>query len=146
MKTKIIVKNRNSKMSPIMQQNLKKFLRRIQLNTIQLYQSECTGLYIFSLYKRKLISVCLEIGIDNIIKFLVREIMAKVDYQLRKQKCRGPYRRYILGLLNVYCHLSAVCSYESNEEGQLECIFWPTCFLLSCPQDLSHKGNKFFVF
>ena len=97
-------------------------------------------------YKCKLISVCLEIGIDNIIKFLVAEIMAKVDYQIRKQKCRGSYRRYILGLLNVNCHLSPVCSYESKEEGQLECIFWPTCFLLPCPQDLSHNVNKFFVF
>lgn len=59
--------------------------------------------------------------------------MEKVDKHLRKPKNMGPYRRYILGLLNVYCKLSAVCSYETNEEGQLECIFWPTCFLLPSP-------------
>ena len=76
-----------------MQQDLKNFLRRIQLNAIQLCQSECTGLYIFFFYKLKLISVCLEIRINNIIEFLVAEIMEKVDYQLRKQKYRGPYKR-----------------------------------------------------
>ena len=68
--------------------------------------------------------------------------------RVRKQKNWGPFRRYILGLLNVYCQLSAVCSYESNEEGQLECIIWPTCFLLPSPQDLSHNATliNFFVF
>lgn len=47
MKTKILVKNRNSEMSHNMQQDLKKFLCRIQLNTIHLFQDQCTGLYIF---------------------------------------------------------------------------------------------------
>ena len=71
--------------------------------------------------------------------------MEKVDEHLRKPTNKGPYRRYILGLLNVYCKLSAVCSYEANED-QLECIFWPTCFLLPSPQNLSHNDNNFFVF
>ena len=70
---------------------------------------------------------------------------------------RQPYNRVILGvwftkiylgLLNIYCQLSAVCSYESNKEGQLECIFWPTCFLLPSSQDLSHNAtlNNFFLY
>ena len=58
MKTKILVKNRNSEMTPIMKQDLKKFLCRIQLNTIHLFQDQCTGLYKLFFFNLK-INFCL---------------------------------------------------------------------------------------
>lgn len=79
----------------------------------------------------------LEARIKLVLEFISADLMEEIENRLKKRRHNGPYKRYILGLLNVYCKLSAVCSYELNEDGHFHCIFWPTCFLLPTPLDLS---------